>query len=247
MNKKMSSHMNPNVSIDCVVFGFDGSELKVLVLQRDLRDNLALGDDTLVLPGDLILDNEDLSEAAGRILKAFTGLKNIFLEQIGAFGNPSRLIKENDRLWLEAVRKDPEARVITIGYFALINIKNYKIKPAGFDKHVMWSDYHNVSTLGFDHNQIVNRAKQVLRDKLYREPVGFELLPRHFSLHQLYTLYSKIMDEDIDRRNFRRRMLKTGFLKETDEVQEGVPHKRAKLYTFAKKEFDNLGANFKFY
>ena len=248
MNENMQNQTNPNVSVDCVVFGFDGSELKVLLLQRDLRDNLDLDDDTLVLPGDLIVDDEDLSEAATRILKGLTGLKNIFLEQIGAFGNPSRLSKEKDRVWLEAIRQNPEARVITIGYFALINIKNYKIKPAGFAKHVTWSDYHYVSDLGFDHNEIVDAAKQNLRDKLYREPVGFELLPRKFSLHQLYTLYSEIMDAEIDRRNFRRRMLKTGFLKETDEFQEGVPHKPAKLYTFVKKEFDNVSkTNFKFY
>ena len=140
MNENMQNQTNPNVSVDCVVFGFDGSELKVLLLQRDLRDNLDLDDDTLVLPGDLIVDDEDLSEAATRILKGLTGLKNIFLEQIGAFGNPSRLSKEKDRVWLEAIRQNPEARVITIGYFALINIKNYKIKPAGFAKHVTWSD-----------------------------------------------------------------------------------------------------------
>lgn len=247
MDKKIRKQTNPNVSVDCVVFGFDGSELKVLLVQREIN-GLDSQKDTLVLPGDLILDDEDLGEAAARVLKDLTGLENVFLEQIGAFGSPNRLSKEKDRLWLEVIRQNPEARVITIGYVALINIKNYKIKPAGFAKDLTWSDYQHVVDLGFDHNDIVDAAKKKLRDKLYREPVGFELLPRKFSLHQLYTLYSEIMDTAIDRRNFRRRMLKTGILKETDEFQEGVPHKPAKLYVFVKKEFDTVRkTNFTFY
>jgi 8-oxo-dGTP diphosphatase len=232
MKEKLQIQTNPNVSVDCVVFGFDGAELKVLLVQRDLRDKLELIDDTLVLPGDLILDNEDLDAAASRILTGLTGIKNIFLEQVGAFGSPNRLSKARDIAWLKAVRISPDARVITVGYFALVNIKNYKIKPAGFAKHVVWRDYKDVEELGFDHNEILEAAIQILRNKLYREPVGFELLPRKFSLHQLYCLYNEIMDAEIDRRNFRRRMLKTGFLKETDEFQEGVPHKPARLYTF---------------
>ena len=248
MRKEHKIQTNPNVSVDCVVFGFDGSELKVLLVQRDLRDNLNLADDTLVLPGDLIYNTEDLDESASRILLGLTGIENIFLEQIGAFGSPDRLNKQKDREWLEAIRLEPEARVITIGYFALINIKNYKIKPSGFAKHVKWADYHSVGELGFDHNQILEAAIHKLRDKLYREPVGFELLPKEFSLHQLYTLYNEIMDAEIDRRNFRRRMLKTGFIIETDNFQEGVPHKPARLYRFVKEEFENVSRNnFKFY
>ncbi|MDG2455740.1 MAG: NUDIX domain-containing protein [Bacteroidia bacterium] len=248
MKEKYVDQANPNVSVDCVVFGFDGSDLKVLLVQRDLRDNLDIDDDTLVLPGDLINDDEDLDEAASRILKGLTGIKNIFLEQIGAFGSPKRLLKKRDQVWLNAIRVLPNARVITVGYFALVNIKNYKTKPAGFAKHVLWQDYNTVEELGFDHNVILNSAISVLRDKLYREPVGFQLLGKEFSLHQLYTLYNEIMGGDIDRRNFRRKMLKTGFLKETENYQEGVPHKPARLYTFAKKKFDNVSkANFKFY
>lgn len=248
MKDKFQNQTNPNVSVDCVVFGFDGAELKVLLVQRDLRDNLDLEDDTLVLPGDLIYDDEDLDDAASRILTGLTGIKNIFLEQIGAFGHPGRLSKAKDRHWLEAIRLKPDARVITIGYFALINIKNYKIKPSGFAKHLLWEDYQSVAELGFDHNDILESAIQILRNKLYREPVGFELLPKEFSLHQLYTLYNEIMDAEIDRRNFRRRMLKTGFLLETDKFQKGVPHKPARLYKFVKEEFDNVSKNnFKFY
>jgi len=244
----MESQSNPNVSVDCVVFGFDGIDLKVLLVEREGRDNLDIADDTLVLPGDLINDKEDLTEAASRVLQNLTGIRKIFLEQISAFGNPNRLTKQKDKLWLEAIRLNPEARVITVGFFALINIKNYKIKPAGFAKHVIWEDYKSVGELGFDHNEILEAGIHKLRDRLYREPVGFELLPERFSLHQLYTLYNEIMGGEIDRRNFRRRMLKTGFLKETDEYQAGVPHKPARLYTFIREEFENVSKNnFKFY
>lgn len=248
MIEKMHSQSNPNVSVDCVVFGFDGTDLKVLLVERDIRDNLDLSDDTLVLPGDLINESEDLVEAAARVLQDLTGIRKIFLEQINAFGSPDRLTKAKDRVWLEAIRVIPEARVITVGFFALINIKNYKIKPAGFAKHVKWEDYKSVSELGFDHNEILEAGIHKLRNKLYREPVGFELLPERFSLHQLYTLYNEIMGGGIDRRNFRRRMLKTGFLQETDEYQAGVPHKPARLYKFIREEFDNVSKNnFKFY
>ncbi len=248
MKDKFENQANPNVSVDCVVFGFDGSDLKVLLVQRHLRDNLDINDDTLVLPGDLINDDEDLDDAASRVLKGLTGIRNIFLEQVGAFGSPERLMKERDQAWLKAVRLEPSARVITVGYFALVNIKNYKIKPAGFAKHILWQDYDTVEELGFDHNEILEAAIAKLRNKLYREPVGFQLLGKEFSLHQLYTLYNEIMGGGIDRRNFRRKMLKTGFLQETENYQEGVPHKPARLYTFVKKEFDNVSkSNFKFY
>ena len=125
---------NPNVSVDCVVFGFDGADLKVLLVERYRRDNLDFQDDTLVLPGDLINNNEDLNEAASRVLYDLTGLTKIFLQQIGAFGSPKRLSKPKDIAWLDAVRMNPEARVITIGYYALINIKNYKVRPSSFAK-----------------------------------------------------------------------------------------------------------------
>ncbi len=248
MRTKFQSQTNPNISVDCVVFGFDGTSIKVLLIERSSRDNLQIDDDTRVLPGDLILDNEDLDDAASRVLNDLTGLEDIYLEQIGAFGNPDRLSKALDKKWLEAVRLEPQARVITIGYFALINIADYSVKPAGFAKYAEWHDVFEVGELGFDHNQILDAGINGLRNKLYREPIGFQLLPPMFSLHQLYTLYKGILHSDLDRRNFRRKMLKTGFIKETDHYQEGVPHKPARLYTFAKEVFDSPeNKKFKFY
>ena len=162
-----TNNINPTVSVDCVVFGFDGSDLKVLLVQRDLRDNLDIDDDTLVLPGDLIFEDEDILDAASRVLLDLTGIDNLFLEQIGAFGNLDRLSKDKDKIWLDLVRPTPDSRVITIGYFALVNIKNYTIKPAGFAKHVIWKDFNEVGELGFDHNVILSEAIIKLRNKLY--------------------------------------------------------------------------------
>jgi hypothetical protein len=246
-NKKMNT-INPTVSVDCVVFGFDGSDLKVLLVQRDLRDNLDIDDDTLVLPGDLIFEDEDIQDAASRVLLDLTGIDNLFLEQIGAFGSLDRLSKDKDKVWLYLVRPIPDSRVITIGYFALVNIKNYTIRPAGFAKHVIWKNFNEVGELGFDHNDILSAAITKLRNKLYHEPVGFKLLPKQFPLNHLYTLYNTILNSKLDRRNFLRRILKTGFLKETNNFQEGVPHKPARLYTFVEKKFasDN-NQKFKFY
>ena len=247
-SNRKTNNINHSISVDCVVFGFDGFSLKVLLVQRDLRDNLDNGDDTLVLPGDLIYIDEDLEDAASRVLLDLTGIDNLFLEQIGAFGSLNRLAKDKDKVWLDLVRPIPESRVITIGYFALVNIKNYTIRPAGFAKHVIWEDFNEVGELGFDHNDILRKAIIKLRNKLYHEPVGFKLLPKYFPLNHLYTLYNTILNSKLDRRNFLRRILKTGFLKETDNFQEGVPHKPARLYKFIEKEFENDNNHkFKFY
>lgn len=244
----MVGQANPNISVDCVVFGFDGHDIKVLLLQRSGRDQLDLDDDTLVLPGDLILNNEGLEAAAERVLQELTGLTKIYLEQVGAFGALDRLSKPLDQQWLRAVRLDPGARVITIGYYALINPDKYEIKPSSFAKYAEWYNLEEVEELGFDHKEILDKAVENLRNKLFKEPIGFELLPKYFSLHQLHSLYTAIFGDVLDKRNFRRKMLKTGFIQETDKLQKGVPHKPAKLYRFVKEDFEKINQDkFNFY
>ena len=248
MKSKFEEQKNPNVSVDCVIFGFDVSGLQVLLLERAHRDNLSFEDDTMVLPGDLIQNDEDLDTAAQRILRELTGIKDIYLKQVGAFGSPDRLKKPKDQTWLKAIRLKPDVRVITIGYFSLIDINKYKLKPSSFAKAVQWTDVREVPTLGFDHNQILDKALRQLRSRVYTEPVGFELLPKNFSLHELLRLYESILDTKIDKRNFRRKILKLGFIKETDLFQEGVAHKPAQLYRFDKSSYEKAEAeNLKFY
>lgn len=248
IQSKFQNQANPNVSVDCAVFGFDGHKIKVLLLKRSGRDKLDIEDETLVLPGDLILNNEGIDQAAQRILYELTGIKKIFLEQVGAFGRLDRLSKPLDQKWLRAVRLDPGARVITIGYFALINPEKYILRPASFAKYADWYDLDSISELGFDHNDILDAALKKLKSKLFKEPIGFKLLPQKFSLHQLYSLYTAIFGDVLDKRNFRRKMLKTGFIQETDVYQQGVPHKPAKLYTFVRENFDKINHDkFNFY
>ena len=236
MFERIDAQINPHVSVDCVILGFDGEHLKVLVIERNAgTENIE--DDTLVLPGDLIRENENLEDAANRVLKELVGLENIYLEQIGAFGRTDRLNKAKDQKWLKAVRRIPKARVITIGYFALINIGDYHLTPSGFARNAEWLELGHIGQLGFDHNDILNSAIEKLRSELYRKPIGFELLPSKFTLYQIQTLYECILDIKLDKRNFRRKILKSGFLIETEKMQTAVAHKPAKLYKFNKPKF----------
>lgn len=225
--------LNSNISVDCVIFGFQQEKLKVLLIERHIPE-VSFFDDTLVLPGDLIQENEDLQNAAKRVLLELTGLKGIDLEQIGAFGHPNRLNKENDQKWLKAVRLNPDARVITIGYTALINIEKYEVTPSGFAQNAVWVDIEKVEDLGFDHFEIFQAALKQLQNLLFNKPIVFDMLPEKFTLKQLLAIYQIIMDTKIDKRNFRRKMIASNLILETEEFQENVAHKPARLYQFKK-------------
>ncbi len=237
--------LNPHISVDCVIFGFDFEELKVLLIERGLPDGYELGSQkpTLMLPGDLIYDNENLDQSAMRVLKALTSLENIFLEQFSAFGEPSRVLKEHDRSWLLSMRENPDARVITIGYYSLIPLDKFKPSPAYYARSADWIPVSQVPELAFDHNDILNTALSRLKYKARVEPIGFELLPQKFSLGQLQKLYEAILGVTLDKRNFRRKIMSRGILEEMEEKQQGVPHKPAKLYQFDSSEYEKLKGN----
>jgi 8-oxo-dGTP diphosphatase len=223
--------LNSNISVDCVIFGFHNEQLKVLLIERHIP-KVDFFDDTWVLPGDLIKNSEDLNNATERVLFELTGLKNITLEQIGAFGHPERLNKPNDKKWLEAIRLNPNARVITIGYTALIDIKKYKVTPSGFAQNAVWVSIDDVVDLGFDHLEIFQKALETLRNNIFSKPIVFELLPEKFTLKELMAIYQIILGTKIDKRNFRRKMINSGWLINTDQFQEGVAHKPAQLFCF---------------
>ena len=170
--------LNPNVSVDCVIFGFDGQELNVLLIDR--KDHGVLGQDPAI-PGDLIRENENLYTAAKRVLNELTGLQHIFLEQFGAFGDPDRIGKEQDIDWLKSVRAEPDARVITVAYYSLIRSDSYEIAASSFAKRAYWQSIKTLPELAFDHNKIVNRALDNLKFKIKFQPIGFELLPEKFT------------------------------------------------------------------
>lgn len=235
MSENQSLGLNPNVSVDCVVFGFDVSGLKVLLIERENPDNTE--GKNFQLPGDLIRNNENLDEAANRVLKELTGLNYLYLEQFSAFGDPARVKRENDLEWLRSVRKDPEARVVTIGYFSLIKPENFKPAANSFARKAEWVHLDNVPELAFDHNLILTEGLKALKLKMRSEPVGFELLPSKFTLGQLQNLYETVMGYEIDKRNFRRKILGMNFLVQLDEKQRGVAHKPARLYEFNQSAY----------
>lgn len=225
--------INPNVSVDCVIFGFNDINLEVLLIERSPGNK----HDLLALPGNLIYEDETLDKAANRVLFELTNLENIYLEQVYTFGDPNRIGKLKDIEWLKSIRALPEARVITVAYTSLVKKEMYAPTPSGFARNAIWLPVQDVPQLAFDHNDILRKAQDYLKHKIYIEPVGFELLPEKFTIAQLQRLYEVILDETLDKRNFRRKILKTDFVLPLDEKQTGVAHKPAQLYTFDKKKF----------
>jgi 8-oxo-dGTP diphosphatase len=235
----IQSQINPNVSVDCALFSFDGSELEVLLIER-MAGETTLEDDLLALPGNLIYQNENLNQAANRVLFELTGLENIFLEQVYTFGDPARITKQKDQDWLKKIRAHPEARVITVAYTSLVKKSNLKVSPSSFARKALWVKVKEVPQLAFDHNEIFTKALDFLKQKIYLQPLGYELLPERFTLAQLQKLYEAILDDSFDKRNFRRKILRTSFIIPLDEKQQGVAHKPARLYRFDKSQFHQI-------
>lgn len=244
---KKLKQLNHNISVDCVVFGFTDNRLNVLLIEREgIYTN---PHEKYALPGDLIFDEENLSMAANRVLEELTGLKDIFLEQVGAFGDPSRLMRQSDVAWLKATREKPQVRVITIGYYSLVRSVDFSPKASSFARSVNWHDIHSFSDLAFDHFGIFEAALQQLRHELRTRPIGFNLMPPLFTLGQLQKMYEAILDRPLDKRNFRRKILKLDILNATNKKEQDVSHKPAQYFTFnlekykelRKTGFDNFG------
>ena len=214
------SKMN-DLSIDCVILGFEDHQLKILLYQRAVEPEA----DKWALPGGFIRRDEDLDHAATRILKEVAGVDNIYMEQINAFG---------------AVDRYPLERVLTIGYFALINPGNYSIVPGEGAKAARWFTIDKIPKLVFDHNEIFSVGLQKLRKKVRHEPIGFELLPKKFTLSLIQKLYEAVLGIEFDVRNFTKKLLKMNLLKKLEEKQTGVAHRAANLYKFDKKVYKEL-------
>lgn len=222
------SEILPYLSIDCVVFGFENGTLKVLLIERTdepLNDRWAL-------PGGFIKISESLDEAAHRILTEMSGLPDIYLEQIHAFGEVNRY---------------PAHRVITIGFFALIKPETYQLHPTWNAKAAKWFDVNEIPDMPLDHNNIFNKAFIHLKQKVRHEPVGFELLPEKFTLTQIQQIYEAILQIKLDKRNFRKKLAKMHLVQPLEELQNNVAHRAARLYKFDKDIYYQLkekGYNF---
>ena len=226
---------NPHVSVDCVVFGFDGEKLKVLLIERNITEQNELYNDKK-LPGSIILNDEDLDTAASRVLTELTGLKNIYLSQFRSFGNPKRTENPRDILWLENTMQLKIGRIVTVAYVALIKIDR-KIQVKYDNTKANWFDLSEVAAmnLAFDHAEIIRKGLEYIRHNLDIEPhLLFELLPRKFTISQLRSLYDTVHQTSSDVRNFQKKVSQWPYVIALDELEEGVPHRAARLYKYKK-------------
>lgn len=207
------------VSVDCIIFGFSEGKLKLLIQQRQLEPGKGLWS----LMGGFVKKEESVSQAASRVLFELTGLHKIYMEQLGAYGD---------------VERDPGERVVSVAYYALINVNEYdsELSKEHFAK---WVDVDELPELCFDHNEMVRNARKAMKDRIKVEPIGYNLLPEHFTLTQLQSLYESIMGESIDKRNFRRSILDKDYLIKTDLIDKKNSRRGAALYKYNDKHGQN--------
>jgi 8-oxo-dGTP diphosphatase len=218
----------PAVAVDCVVFGFDDGELKVLLIRR----GLAPFKGRWALPGGFVRLDETLDAAARRELAEEAGLADVYLEQLYTFGT---------------VDRDPRERVLSVAYYALVALDRHPPTAATDADAAAWFAVADLPSLAFDHAEIVTAAVARLRGKVRYQPVGFELLPERFTLSQLQHLYEAVLERPLDKRNFRKKLLSMDVVVETDEVEQDVAHRAARLYRFDEAKYRRLakkGFNF---
>jgi 8-oxo-dGTP diphosphatase len=234
----MERKLMPSNSVDCVIFGFDLEVLKVLLVERTLTDlqtgKIIFSD--LTLTGNHIYEDESLEEAARRIVNDLTGLENLVFEQFYTFSSLNRLDHPNDQMWLKQFNDIFDKRIITTGYFSLLPTTDVKIISK--DRVVNWYPVSEVKDLGYDHEQILQKALSHLRYKMMYEPVAFEMLPERFTLSQMQRLYESVMGTPLDKRNFRKKVSMMSYVVPLNERQRGVPHKPAQLYLFSREVFN---------
>jgi 8-oxo-dGTP diphosphatase len=218
------------VTIDCVIFGFNKASLEVLLVQHAEGESVGKWG----LLGGYLKKTESADEAAQRIVYELTTLENIYLEQLKAFTDPQRV---------------SEKRIITIGYYTLVNREDYNIKASLTVIEAKWYKIKDVPDLIFDHNEILDFSLMQLRNRVRQAPIGFNLLPEKFTLLQLMHLYEEILGIELDKSNFRRKILHMKLLVVLDEKQQDVSHRAAKLYKFDPdiyKKLTEKGFNFEF-
>ena len=217
----MDNNFNYSISVDCVIFGYDSTDLKVLLIKRGEKPYL----DYWALPGDLIHPKESVDDSVKRVLKDLTGLSNVYMEQVKTFGD---------------VGRHPLGRVFTIAYYSLLKIDDYTLSPSSFAKEAKWHSINRIGELAFDHNKIFATCKENLKQNVQRQPIGFELLPEKFTLSQLQNLYETILQKQFDKRNFRKKIISMKILKDSGEMQKSVSHRPAKLFTFNQENYIKL-------
>lgn len=213
----VESYPTVPITVDCVIFGFEENELKVLLIRSDLKHF----EGKWSLLGDIVKETEKLDDAAYRILQQRTGMTDVFLGQVKAFGHPQR---------------HPGGRVITIAYCSLLNIQHHELKI--LDNEIHWHNVKKLGNMAFDHQLIIDECYEWLRKRILEHPLAFNLLPEKFSLRELQTLYEVILGVQLDRRNFRKKFFSMDFLIDLNEYEVNVPHRPGKLYKFNFEKYE---------
>lgn len=209
------------VSIDCVLFGYHEGEIKVLLVQRDVEPFKG----HWALIGDLVAPNQNLEDAANNVLENLTGLKDIYMKQFFSFGS---------------VDRHPLGRVITVAYFSLVNSINHQPIASSWAKSAEWININNLPELAFDHENILNKAIETLKNDVRHKPTGFELLPKKFTLLEIQHLYEALLGYKFDKSNFRKKILDMNILRPLNEVKENVSHRPARLFEFDEVRYRKL-------
>lgn len=217
---RYANHDRILVAVDCIIFGFDGTQLKALLIKRGFEPEIGKWS----LMGGFVNADESSDEAAIRVLHQLTGMKNIYMEQLFTFSE---------------VNRDTEGRVISIAYFALINIFSYS-EQLQLEHEARWYPLSQTPALIFDHRYMLQKAQERLRDKVSNHPIGFELLPEKFTLQQLQNLYEAIFETSFDKRNFTRKILSIGILNKLNEKEKESSRKGAFYYVFDRTKYKKL-------
>ena len=218
-NKYCYKYPHPAVTTDCVIFGFNGERLQVLLIERGIEPYKG----HWAFPGGFLKMDETAEEGAKRELKEETGLEDAYIQQLYTFSNPDR---------------DPRERVITIAYYALVKIQ--EVKGGDDAASARWFPLDDIPPLAFDHDYILRMATQRLREQVHFQPIGFELLPEKFTIKELQSLYEAILGINFDRRNFAKKMLHLEILTELDETVWPTPKREARLYKFNSDKYEEL-------
>ena len=224
----VKDNFNYSVSVDCVIFGYDDINLKVLLIKRGVNPYKEFW----ALPGDLVHPKESIEDAVDRVLVDLTGLGNVYTQQVKTFGD---------------IGRHPLGRVFTISHYSLIKINQYELSPlnknnspSSFASEAKWHDINRIGELAFDHNKIFASCKAHLVQSVQSKPVGFELLPEKFTLSQLQNLYEIILEKKFDKRNFRKKINSMKLLVDTGKIQKSVSHRPAKLFQFNRVKYLKL-------
>jgi 8-oxo-dGTP diphosphatase len=209
------------ISVDCVVFGYDGVDVKVLLIERGTDPYKGYQ----AIPGDLVHPTEDAVTATERVLKDLTGLTNVYLEQLQTFAG---------------VDRHPLGRVATIAYFSLLKIGDYNPKPSSWATDAQWTPIQDLGEMAFDHKEIFDAALERLQMRVRQKPIGFELLPAEFTLADLQHLYETLLNTQFDKANFRKKILAMDLLVALDKTQKAVRHRPARLYQFDAARYEAL-------